>query len=268
MVELGSSVGKANELVYGIQKATLFKRFSSWLFDTVIILVLATGFITIASAVVGYDGLVEEMQEIQEGYATKYGIKTNITEEEFNALSDSDKQKYHEAQLEMNKDERLKEVYGKIINYTILSITLSAFFSITLCEFVIPLILKNGQTIGKKIFQLVVVKKNCVKVSPMQMFVRSIFGKYTIEVMVPIYMLFMIMFGNIGIIGAIIGVGVVFINIVLVLSSYDKSAIHDYMAVTVVCDKNSQMIFESDEALIEFKQKLQEEQARKEKYTL
>ena len=63
--------------------------------------------------------------------------------------------------------------------------------------------LKNGQTIGKKIFGLAVMQTDSVRVKPIAMLIRTLLGKYTIETMAPLLIIFLILFGSLGTVGLI-----------------------------------------------------------------
>ena len=52
----------------------------------------------------------------------------------------------------------------------------------------------------------------------------------------------------------------------MVVTSKNNSAIHDQMAATVAVDLASQRIFDSPEALMEYKKRVHAEQAQKETY--
>ena len=151
-----------------------------------------------------------------------------------------------------------------MINY--LFNLIGTLFGVLIVEFVIPIIFKNGQTIGKKVFSLIVIKNNSVRVSNFQMFVRTIFGKFIIELIVPIYFIIMTMFGIVGYIGPIIVIALLILQIVLLIFTKYGTPIHDIVAFTCVADKQSQMIFESEDELAHYKGKLHAESIVSDKY--
>ena len=153
-----------------------------------------------------------------------------------------------------------------IISLSFLIITLSLLFTHLVLEFAIPLLLKNGMTVGKKIFGIGVMHENYVRIKPVSLFVRAILGKYTIETMVPVLMVLMIYFGAIGMMGIII-IGLVLIfNVALIITTKTNSAIHDAISQTVTVDMATQLIFDTPEALLEYKQRVHEEEANKASY--
>ena len=58
----------------------------------------------------------------------------------------------------------------------------------------VPLKLGNGQTIGKKVFGIGVMRVDGVQLTTIQLFIRTILGKFTLETMIPVYIVLMIFF--------------------------------------------------------------------------
>jgi uncharacterized RDD family membrane protein YckC len=154
-----------------------------------------------------------------------------------------------------------------MIFYSLLTIvSLSFLFSYLILEFIVPLLFKNGQTIGKKIFSIAVMRVDGVKVNGVILFIRSIIGKYTIETMIPVIILLMMRFG----VGSYVTLGVIVLiglfQIVLLIATKTNSVIHDVLSSTVVVDFQSQMIFDSVEAKQEYQRKIHSEESKNAKY--
>jgi hypothetical protein len=88
------------------------------------------------------------------------------------------------------------------------------------------------------------------------MFVRSILGKYTVETMVPIFLIVLTLVGGAGIIGLAALVILLAYNVVLFVRTKNKTFIHDLLAYTVAVDIHSQMIFETKEEMMAYKNKI------------
>ena len=140
-------------------------------------------------------------------------------------------------------------------------ISLSMLIAFLILEFIVPLIFKNGQTLGKKIFGIAVMRVDGVKIPAFQLFIRAVLGKYTIETMVPLFIIMLFLMGTLGITGPIVILLLIVLQIVVMVVSKTNSPIHDLLAVTVVVDINTQMIFDSTAEMIEYKKKRAEEQA-------
>ena len=133
-------------------------------------------------------------------------------------------------------------------------------------EFIIPLKFKNGQTLGKKVFGVGVMRVDGVKLSVFQLFVRTILGKYTLETMLPAMLILLLVF-NIMPVACLAGIAIILITqIIFVLFSQLHTPIHDAIAGTVTVDFASQMIFETPEALLEYKKRIHAEAAERAEY--
>ena len=84
--------------------------------------------------------------------------------------------------------------------------------------------------------------------------------------MIPIMMLLMLYFGAIGLAGLLIGGGIILLEVMLLMLTKDHSMIHDKLANTVTVDLASQLIFDTPEALIAYKQKIAAEKAAQQSY--
>ena len=92
------------------------------------------------------------------------------------------------------------------------------------------------------------------------MFVRAILGKCVVETMVPMLILVMVFFGNAGLVGIIAFLLISLLQIILVVATKTRSAIHDLLAYSVAIDLTTQLIFDTPEELIEYKKRLHAEE--------
>jgi len=252
--------------MHDLQKASFGKRISAYIFDLIMLLILATGFAFLMSAVVGFDGRMAEMEDHYRRYEQEYGVVVDITAEDYDKMSEDERARYDEAGKAFEEDEEVAALNSLITNLIFIIVSVSIFLSYLVWEFIIPVIFKNGQTVGKKIFGLGVMRDDSVKVTPFIIFVRAILGKYTIETMVPLFMLVLIFFAGSGFAGAAALLLLLALQIGLLIKTETNSAIHDMLAYTVVIDLPSQMIFDSKEEMIEYKQRIHAETAQKKDY--
>lgn len=253
-------------MIFDLQKASMSKRISAFLFDFIIFCVITVALALLLSAILGYDARHNEYEALYNKYEEEYGIDTEISAEKYEALSDEEKAKYEEASKAMSEDEELIALYTIIMNLTLITASFSILLSFVILEVVLPLILKNGQTLGKKIFGIAVMRTDGVKISPLQVFVRAIIGKFTIETMIPVFLLLLVFFGVIGTIGLLIIAILLTVQAVIMILTRTNSMIHDCFAVTVTVDYASQMIFNSESEMIEYKKKVAEQKAREQAY--
>jgi len=253
-------------MVYDLQKADMWKRISAALFDFTILCVVIMIFALLLSWVTGYDTYSKALEDIEKSYAEKYDIDLNLYgTEEYEKLSDEDKARYELANKMFQQDEQAILLYQVKINLVIFMSIASVVLGYVVLEFIIPLIFKNGQTLGKKIFGIAVIRYDLVKITPLLLFVRSILGKCTVETLLPALVLVMSFTGG-GIFSLIIVILYFIAQIAFFLFTRERTLVHDVMAQTVAVDMSSQMIFDSPEALLEYKQKLQAEKAARSDY--
>ena len=253
-------------MIFDLQKASLSKRISAFMFDAIILCVIAVGLATLLSLVVGYDAKFDALESKYNEYEEKYGIDTDISTEDYNKLSDEEKQKYADASAAMAEDDEMNRAYTVLLNLSLITVSFAILLAFVITEIIVPLIFKNGQTVGKKIFGIALMRTDGVAVSSFQVFVRAIIGKYTIETMIPVFLLLFMFFGIIGTVGFLIIIGILILQAIIMIATSTNSMIHDLFAVTVAVDISSQMIFKTSEDMIEYKKSLAEKKAREQAY--
>ena len=222
------------------------------MFDIILLVVLVVGIASLMSLLMGYNNYDTQLDAIYADYEQQYGIDFDISMEEYQSLSESEIKKYDDAYAALNKDEEALYVYNMTVYLSLIIISCSILLAYTVLEFVIPLLLKNGQTLGKKIFGICLMRPDYVKVNSLQVFARAILGKCAIETMLPVLILLLMYFGAIGRIGpTILGI-LVMVQAFLLIFSKTKAGIHDRIAYTVAVDYSSQMIFDTKEEMIAY----------------
>ena len=261
-------------MIYDLQKASLTKRLSAFLFDFILLAIVFTGAMTVISTIVKYDDYFNVYQsklleihdrhhtfQIEEEYGISFSDYTYMTKEEKACVPSEVREEFDACINEIDNDAELNKLSAINTNLTFVIITFSLLIAFGVVEFAIPLFLKNGQTLGKKIFSLAVIKMDGVRISPMILFVRAILGKYTIGTMVPILMVLALMLGAAPIMPLSVLLLVLLLQIVFLITTKTNSLIHDSLASTVVVDFQSQMIFDSLEAKNQYILRIQNEKA-------
>ena len=249
-----------------LQKASVMKRVAAWLLDTILVCVLAVGFAVLLSAVLRYDHQYNTLQAGYDRYEQMYGVELEITQEDYDALTDAQRENYDAAYAALIEDEEIINTYNLVLSLSLVIATVSILLAVMSMEFVVPLFLKNGQTIGKKAFSIGLMRVDGVKVTTMQLFVRSLLGKYTIETMIPVYIVLMFFWNAMDMTGTVVLAGLAILEILCIVINPHNALVHDLMAGTVAVDMSSQKIFESTEALIEYSKRIAAERAKKQDY--
>ncbi len=249
-----------------LQKASFWKRISAFMMDAIFLVILAVGCGAALSGAFHFDQYNERIQAAYVQYETDYGISFELTQEEYETMPQEERSRFDEAYEALIADQEAMYAYNMTINLTLLITTLSVLIAVLLLEFVGPMILGNGQTLGKKVFGLGVMRVDGVRLTTIQLFIRTFLGKFTIEIMVPVLLLLMLFFNIIGLVGLIVLGGILLLQVILLGVSKTNSVIHDYLAGTVVIDIASQRIFDTTDDMIEYKKKIAAEKAARQAY--
>lgn len=249
-----------------LQKAGFWKRIAAWIFDGIFLSILAVGLGVLLSGLLGYDDCSNAVEDAYRRYEAEYGIVFEITQEEYDTLSAEKRQAYDGAYAALIADANAMYEYNRMLNLSLVITTGGILLACLLWEFFMPLWFGNGQTLGKKIFGLCLVRNDGVQVNTMQLFARTLLGKFTIETMIPVYILLMLFWGTMDLTGTLILGALALGQAVCVGMTQSNAAIHDLLAGTAVVDMASQTIFRSTEDLIAFQKKVAAEQAARQPY--
>ena len=273
--------------MFELRKIGIIKRFSALLLDAILLLVLTTGFMFIISLICKYDdeqklatqyynewteyrkeyakdvcehyGYVYQEAEYDDFTVTKDGEASSLdavwnefTKSEGNFEgADADRMTVaYEAYKTLTPMAQVNAQYKYAYSLLFMMISIGVLLAYVVLEFIIPLCLKNGQTIGKKVFGIGVVRMDCVKMSNLMLFMRTFVGKFAIETMFPILLVILFLFGSLGILAIILFAAISILNIVMFFATKNKTPIHDMISGTVAVDIKLQVVFESTEDLI------------------
>ena len=247
-----------------VQKANFWKRISAWMFDAIMAIMLALGCCLVAVVAIDFDSQVNEynahLQQYYVVYGAKYDVDFNLSQEDYDAMPKREQEEYDEkraqAEKEINQelvtDETYIDLSAKMFGSTLFIVASGVLASHLILHFAVPLFLKNGQTLGKKMFGLAVIRTNCVKVSNPVLFIREIIGLYAMETMFPLLIVLMIYFGYLGIVGTITILLLLVLQLGVMIKTQTNSSIHDLLSDTMVVDFVSQHIFETEEERVEY----------------
>ena len=249
-----------------LQKASIWKRTAAWLFDGILFGILAVGCGVLISFFLGYDAQSARLEKAYAQYEQQYGVTFEISLEDYEAMTESQRENYDAAYDALIADQEAMYAYNMMLSQTLVILTAAIFLAVAVIEWLIPLKLGNGQTIGKKIFGLALIRNDGVQLNNMQLFTRSMLGKYTVETMIPVLILLMIYWGTMGVMGTLVLFALFFGQLTCVIFTRGNCAIHDLMAGTIVVDYASQTIFKSTEDLIEYQKKVAADRANRAPY--
>lgn len=249
-----------------IQRASLLKRLSAWLLDAILLACLATGCMAGLSAIFGFDRYNNQLDEAYAHYAQEYDVDFGISNEEYANLTQQELARYDAAFEAMNQDEAMVKAYSMMVNLSMVISSLGILLAFLVLELAIPLWLRNGQTVGKKVFGIALMRNDGVRVTPFMMFARTILGKYTIETMIPVFMILMLLFQILGLTATLVLMAIILLQIGLLFFTRNHTAIHDLLACTVAVDMASQYMFDSPEDRLQYQMRMKAEEAAKADY--
>ena len=253
-------------MAHDLQTANIWKRMAAWLFDGILTGVIAVAFSLLLSAALGYDGYGARLDEAYAKYEAEYSVSFEISREAYETMTDAERENYNAAYQALVADQEAMYAYNMMISLSLMIISLGILLALVLWEFLMPLWLGHGRTLGKKIFGLCLVRSDGVQMNTMQLFTRSILGKYSIETMIPVLIALMIFWGTMGVMGTAVLAALAVGQALSIVLTKSRSAIHDLLAGTVVVDYASQTIFRTTEDLIAYQKKVAAEQAARANY--
>lgn len=243
-----------------IQKASLWKRFAAALLDLILVVIIVTGMFAILYGWFGVDGYVAEIGQILDRYEEKYDLNYDMTAEEFAALPEAEQNEYLAVYQELNN------IYIKIMLVILAIITIGILVAMLILEFGVPLLFGNGQTVGKKVFSLAVIRQDSVAITPLQLFVRTILGKFAVETMIPVCIAIMYTMGLMNLFLLLLIAALAIGEIVILIATRNNCLLHDLIAGTVVVDYSSQRIFLSVEDKQTYEARLEAERENRQLY--
>lgn len=253
-----------------IQKAGLWQRIAAGILDLILLAVLATGFCSVFSYVLNYDDYLDRSEQIRDQYILQYGLPEEVTQQMLDEMTpqqyDAYVAKVEQANAAIAQDEEANRVFGMVLNLSLIIAAGGILVSIVLLQFVVPLIFGNGQTVGKKIFGLCLIRTDSVKLNTLQLFTRVILGKYAVGVMIPVYAAIMMLLNLPNPLLLLLAAGLVLAQIICFFVTRNHYLLHDLMAGTVVVDYGSQQIFKTTDDLIAHQQRIAAERAARQEY--
>lgn len=241
-----------------LQKAGLWKRITAWLFDSILMCGIVVAIVCLLVGILPFNSYNQAFAEALGTYGTEYGVSFGVDAGDYQALTEQQKEVYDNAYNALIADENAMHAYNMMIVLAMIIATLAILFAYVMLEFLLPLLFGNGQTIGKKISNIGLVCGNGVKVTTLQLFIRTFAGKFLIETMIPVYLIILIFFGSIGFLGSFLLGVILLVQIILLAGTRNHTVIHDMLGKTAVVDINSQIIFRDTDELMAYQRKIRE----------
>ena len=219
-----------------IPKASLWRRIAAWLLDLIFVAALAIGFGLALYTILGYDNYNQTLEVAYNQYEAQYGTVFDITTAEYEALTAEEKETNDAAYNALLSDEDAMHAYEMLVSLSLVIAACGILLALLIWELFIPLFLGN-RTLGKKLLGLCVIRKNGAPLTPLQLFARTLLGKFVIESLIPVYILLMLFWGSASPVGAAFLLGLPILQFLLLRFSSTGCVIHDLVSGAIVADK-------------------------------
>jgi len=157
--------------------------------------------------------------------------------EDIKSISDECQKEFNEFIAKNNENFKNDLVaitaYDKVLRYRVIFYSSSAFLALFVIQFVMPLILKKGQTIGKKIMSIGLVTRNKKELTFVNLGLRFLVGFYLIE-----FLPIVLNLAAANVYGLLLfsGLAIFVVNLILVACTNKQIVIHDFVSNTMVVD--------------------------------
>ncbi len=233
-----------NRSIYNPKKAPFIRRAGAYLIDVIIFATLFVGVLWLVSYIVGYQKNYEllEQKYIEHGI---YILKNGTYD-----FCDTTKEECLTGWETFNRDKDACYYYDLSTQLTLIMITISAFITYFILEFVVPMIFKNGQTIGMKCLRIGLIDKQGIKVRPRQIFIRFLFGRFLVSRILPVYgFIFMVFNLSGGLYGFLLAVIILACDLLMTLFGKDRAGIANVISSTYAVDMDETYFFNSVEEI-------------------
>ena len=113
-----------------MQKASFGKRIIAAIFDGILVSILAVGLATLLSVILKYDGYMNRVNAAYDKYEAEYGIEFQISQDEYENLTDEKREAYDTAYEALKTDKDVLYNYNMLINLTLLILTFSVLIGV------------------------------------------------------------------------------------------------------------------------------------------
>ena len=261
-----------NNSIYVPKRPPMVKRFAALVIDVILVIVLATGIAFLVSKIYDYDKYYNAVYQTQIDYGVyvpsdegtiSYNGQTYIICTEDKSITSEEANNRIKA---MTSDRTFKDNYFKM-NLGPIVITSSALLiSLLIYEYIVPIFLKHGRSLGKYLFGIGYVNEDDLDISMKNLTIKFLFGKLVVNVVIPYTGVLLIIYQTgLVIIGCVFVLGVPIINLLMLFLSKDQRLLSDYIGKMKPVDNNCQVYFKTIEELnaAKCKDAVKEEKAKK-----
>lgn len=224
---------------YDFQKAGMGKRLCAWLLDGVFVIVLVAAIASLLASAMGFDEYSTQVNDAYGRYEAEYGVSFDASQEEYLTWTEEEQQAFDKAYQALIDDQEAMYAYNMMVSLSMAIAGISVFVAVMGVEFVVPVLFKEGRTLGKRLFGVCVIGAGGRKITTLQLLVRALLGKFAVGTMIPVFLVLMVFWGIMGLGGILIMLVLLLAQLVIPFASRRNAALHDLFAGTVVADHAS-----------------------------
>ena len=237
-----------SELQYKPILPKMINRVAAFILDFVLLLILFTGILYFISLFADFDNHYAILQEEYK----KVGYLIFNPEVNDYVFITPDSPNYDSVIDLINENELLLKELSFVNRFSVNAPLISVTISMFILEFIIPLFLKNGQTIGMKFFKIALISNNNLAVTSTQLFARCLIGKIAILGVVPVLaILYIFLNAGGGLFGSIILLIIVIIQLIMIIKNKNHEGIQDKIAQVYPVNFTETVIYKTQKELEE-----------------
>jgi uncharacterized RDD family membrane protein YckC len=226
---------KQEKSLFSIQNAGIFQRLIAFLVDAILVFFLHFTFslavISPVSNQFGYQQLVTDYNaQLVEFHLGEYSLEDgSFIMYNMDEIDEADLQAFYD-------DPEAKEISTRKFIFDFVQVSVGLLLAELVVLMLMPLLLKNGQTLGKKLMRLGLVDNQGLKVKPINVVMRFLIGWFVFETALS---LIMTMFVGLPLF--------ILISALMALLTRNKRALHDIIGSTIVVNLDKMILFETTE---------------------
>ncbi len=216
------------------------KRSFAAAIDLLLIAILTVFLAMPMSRITGFRSARDEVNEVSARIKEESGISADLTPQEYQSLTDEQIEKYEALWIEYLNHEQNVRTYNRMVIGSYLTILGSILVAVIVFELAIPLVLGDGQTLGKKLMGLAVIKMDGEAVDAIGIIARALLGKFLVEIALPVFSFLSIYNGMSGSMNTVLIIGLFLVQAACMGFTKERRLIHDFLSGTRVVALDSE----------------------------
>ena len=229
-------------------------RIAAFIIDAILLLILFTGILYFISLIANFDA---HYAILQEEYKRVGYLVFNPEINDYQTISPTDPNFDYVVEL-INDNEVLLKELSFVNTFSVNAPLIGLAIALFVLEFIIPLIFKNGQTIGMKFFKIALISNNNLAITTTQLFARCIIGKIAVLGIIPLLsILYIFLNSGGGLFGTLILLIIVIVQMAMLIKNKNHEGLADKIANVYPVNFTETVIYktqkEFDEACYNYK---------------